>query len=395
MLPNIKVSQIKEIPDPKLRAVAQTFADIAIFAAQKVMAHQADPTKFPLPGAANSFEQIFQKYVRTLPPNVVNRATARVMAEVKRDPFRVAGGTPVLRRVNLQSAVSVEAQVQQAGPSLSPRINLAELRHAVGFHLPVSNKFRPQQSPATLEFDIVSVNCDEETGITNWGSDQMNIGGAAIDALGNVSSIGPYGLGTYDTGTNRTINGFLASFDLAAGRGWPRSCFAVLAPSNKAVGGLIDFINGLVEKARDYIATYVGAAAGAALGGYVGGALGAIGGPIGAALGALVGAAVGYVVGWAIDHLWSWIKNAFDGHVFKPVTFQFDLPFYGAMFSSAPFTGWWSGAGGHYTMSFQIQQSWGHPNVVTAATPMTDSLAVFEVGADTFVRGARWGGAGH
>lgn len=391
MLPTIKVSQIKDISDPKLRAVAQTFADIAIFSAQKAMAHRADPTKFPLPAAANSLEQIFDKYIRTLPPDIVKAATIRVAAEVKRDPLRATPNTLVLRRVNMQSAVSIEAQVQQAGPSLSPKITIAELREAVGIHVPVSHRFRPKQSDAALELDIVSVNCDEETGLTSAGSDSMNIGGAAIDAVGNVATIGPYGLGTYDSGTNRTINGLLTTFDLAIGRGWPRSYFVVLAPSNKAVGGLIEFINGLVQKARDYIASYAGAAVGAVVGGYVGGALGAIGGPVGAALGALVGAAVGYVVGWAIDHLWGWIKNAFGGHVFQPVTLQLDLPFYGATLSSGPFSAWWSGAGGHYTMWFQVQQRWGHPNVVTAATPATDSLSVFEVGSDTFIRNANWG----
>src|SRR3989442_97404 len=108
---DITTSEVTDIDDPKLRAIAKRVVKVARIAAEKAVAHQADPGHYPITSATDSLQQIFLSRFKELPPVKQQAAVVRVMALVKASEATRIAAYGDLAKVNLQSAASVSAQV--------------------------------------------------------------------------------------------------------------------------------------------------------------------------------------------------------------------------------------------------------------------------------------------
>lgn len=393
----IRLIEPTELQDPRLRAVADRIVDSTIFAGQRALAHLAEPTTFQLPVNPASFERLFVDFIHELPDADVSAAARRVAESVRHSPLASVSraNNAVFARVDLRTAEEIELQLARLSPEYSRLSSASNVPMTTGGAAlrPMSGEL-PGSETSSLRWRLRRLDCNEETGLTNIGSDHVYIGGVAIDAFGNSTKVPVQDLGggwdTTDdpeTWPDRT----LTSFNLDYGMGWPRPCTLILAISVRSAEGLWELLDKIVAKAKDEVVRYAAAASGAVVGTYLGIVAGSLGGPLGAAAGALVGALVGYVVGYVIEKLWGWLKSLFSGtKLFKPVTLSVEVPFHGAEFDYSK-NAWWKGHRGKYTATVDAVLNWGPASVPAAICQETDKLDIFRVDSQTNIQCKSWG----
>ncbi len=157
-----------------------------------------------------------------------------------------------------------------------------------------------------LRLYITEVRCIEET--NEWGSDEINLGGAATTPLGKTTMINQFEVSDdFDEGEKVTfgMNQVFTTWNLETeASGFPYVYAAIIAMAEKDDGGFYQFLKDLWEKVDYTVKKMVAGLVGAE----IGAALGAGFGPLGAAIGALIGAIVGFLVEWVIK----WFHNADD-----------------------------------------------------------------------------------
>lgn len=205
-----------------------------------------------------------------------------------------------------------------------------------------------------LKFLLDTVTCNNETGRTNSGSDEIALGGTASSASGTSTVIGERVISSdFDTGEvvsyGTGVN--LHTFDLMASA-YPQSFLVTIALAEKDHGGFSDFITSLYEKIKGSVTavfTAIGASAGLAIGATIGGTLGtAVGGPIGLAIGVAAGAILGAFVGW--------LASVYRDDLFEPQTAAITIPgplsdFNGSL-RSAQYNLGFIGFDGQYTVTY-------------------------------------------
>jgi hypothetical protein len=197
---------------------------------------------------------------------------------------------------------------------------------------------------------IRRVRCVEET--SEWGSDEINIGGSATTPNGTTSMINQFEVSDdFDEGelVDFGMNKVFATWNLVtAPAGFPYVYGAVIAMAEKDDGGFYQFLKNLWAKVDSEVKTAIAGLIGAA-----------IGGAIGNVLGAIAGAIVGVIIGWIINLF----DNKDDIIGAKPVLIT--LPssrksyYDGAELTSPqgrPYTLNFKGDGGHYrvAVSFKV-----------------------------------------
>lgn len=386
-----EVFQVTELKDPKLREIGDSIADLMKLGIKKAIANQADPRSYKLPGDQKAFENLFLKYFKSLPDAEQKATIKKVMADIQTKPYDAIHSNTVLTKVDFKAARSIESQVMAINPNFIKKISISELNHALKAQNPGriirDRGFVPHQSPSSLKLLLTNVYCEEETGLTSLGSDEMHLAGLTIGPLGDTATFGVFNLGNYDSGTNRPFSTELVNLSLN-GKGWPREFFATLVPSKKDVGGLWEYVQQIWQKVKDYAIQAITAIYGASIGAAIGTAIPGIG----TLIGGLIGAAVGYLVGYILDQVWEWYKNWATGHIFKPVTIGTTIGFYNSFYSGSPvspvISAWWKGAGGKYWMNFNWELSWGTSNIITAASRQPDIVDIFMVDNASVVKTA-------
>jgi hypothetical protein len=141
---------------------------------------------------------------------------------------------------------------------------------------------------------IRKVRCIEETSGLAEGSDEINMGGTAVDPLGNTSMVNQFQVSDdFDEGevVDWGMGKVFTTWNLAtAPEGFPYLYSAIIALAEKDDGGFYKFLHDLWDGVSKEVTAAIGAAVGAA-----------IGGAIANALGAVVGAIVGALIGWIIS----------------------------------------------------------------------------------------------
>lgn len=395
----VRILDTAAVETAALNELANELIEEVKFASGKAKAHLHDPRAFPVPSNLGALERIFVDLLHDM------QDPAR-LERLKSDGATFAGHPlegiarprhAQFQAVNLRKATPIHEQLAKAR---EPAITTGPI-HTLSGSLPTP----PDEPISTLTWHLNRVRCEEETGLTAWGSDHLYIGGTTIDPFGNVESGGVHDLtGVWNSGKELPFNTNLAVSNLSRGVGWPRTYYYIVAISVRGNDKLYEFLNKVVEYARDYAVNYLATAAGGIAGAWVGLKAGAIvgspGGPIGAAVGAAIGALVGYLVGELIGAVWNEISGYFKNEtkLFSPITIQVDLPMQGALSSDGantmPFPMLtWPGHGGEYRLYLDAKVNWIPSFNPAAIVRLPDRLEIATTDGHNGIQLKTWGKA--
>jgi hypothetical protein len=315
----ITMSEVAEIADPKVKAIAKRVLKELQLEAEKAVAHHAEPTTYPLSNDPDSGEQLFLSRFNQLNQTKRRIAVIKVMDSVKAPDSERKKFYGDLAAVNLRLSTTVEQQARKLTLPASikfPMSHLISLSQTPGQVLVTHSieGLTPQQTTDNLELRIHKVKCVDETNPEFWGDDEIALGGVAVDETGDTHKISQFLVGSsFDDGEQKTYSPpkRFTSFNLREGDKFPKTYCVTLALSEKDMGGFADFLNKLWSKVKEKVLALVAAAVG-----------GAIGTAVVPGLGTIVGAAVG----WALGKLVDWLIGLFGDDVFKPITVCVNIP---------------------------------------------------------------------
>lgn len=198
-------TEVTDLPDPRIRAIADRVARQVELAVAKVAANAGQPQQFPFPSAEtasdeNSIEQILAARFSTLAPGTQQAAAARAMDLINAPSDVRARRFGDLAKVDLRTSVAIE---QQVAALLFP----AELKFPAGELRPADN-------------------------------DKV----------------------TYSPPRNFT------TFSLTAGTEFPKSYFVTLVLAEIDMGGIPEFLDKLLSYVKDKVTAALTAAIGTAIG---------------------------------------------------------------------------------------------------------------------------------
>jgi hypothetical protein len=312
------MSQVAELPDPKLQKIAERIALEAELAVEKVAVSFTQPTEYPLTSDAKSIERILESRFNILPQATKQAAAARAINRINAPAAERAARYGDLAGVDLTNSVAIDTQVQAL---LFPE----DLKLPPDHPIIIFNLRRQERVPAVLlrqqatnklELRIHRVKClDETDGFlgSEAGDDEIYLGGTNVDESGDAEKIDPFLVrDDFDDGEEQTYlpPKQFTSFDLTEGTDFPKSYFVTLVLAEVDNGGLPEVLHKLLMWVKEKVTTALTTA--------IGGAIGASGGPIGAAIGAAVGAAVGLII--------DFIKEIWEDDAFEPATLRVDIP---------------------------------------------------------------------
>jgi hypothetical protein len=319
----IAETEITNITDPVLCNIAKWVRLQLELAVEKVAAHHADPTRFPLSTNTNSFEQILSGRFNSLSPAKRTAAANRALSRINATPSIRKRHYAELATIDLKSNVAIEEQAfSHAFPE---RLKITEA-HLAGIQAISGQIFEPNNILQPDLFDAVipvnvetlaksaasskctklavrlhKIRCVDETdGFlgTEAGSDEIWLGGMTTDATGTVKKVGILHVGD---GFEDNVSKFykpphtFCTFDLNKGAEFPKSFFVTFIMCEKDNGGFPEYLTKLFEAVKGYVASVIGASAGSLFGSFAG--------PAGAAIGAIVGAVIGWFTG-LLKEIW-------------------------------------------------------------------------------------------
>jgi len=327
MIDNMMSDEI-ELTDEKLQTIATRVLNTFQLAAEKGIAHYAEPTQYPMPTRPDVIEEIFLTQFKELTLVQQRTGVAKVMESLnapQAERKRVYGD---LARISLRSATAVEDQVKAIDLPESLKLSPQEIeRLAQQFQSDIDPEPVPgvvkgaSQAPAAaqplkkLELRIHEVNCIHEMKLEP-GADEISMGGSTIDAIGTVKLVKEFKVGNFHTGTVKKYSPpkQFAVFDLTAGKTYPQFFYAMLVIADKDKGGFTDVLNKLLDRVKEKVIEAISAALGAGIGGAIGSAIPGL------------GTVIGLVVGWLIGKLVGWLKKLWQDDVFPPKTVNVKIP---------------------------------------------------------------------
>lgn len=171
-----------------------------------------------------------------------------------------------------------------------------------------------------LRFKMDKVFCVDETGWDSWGSDEIWMGGTAVDETGDVTKISSWEVSNdFDTGETKNYNPdkLIQNFNVTeGGNNWPKHYFVHLVMAERDLGDFPDWISKLYEKVKGRLKEWL-----AGVGGSIGG---------------WIGAAIGWIGGWILDNAISWIKTLWEDDLIAKCTYHLTHVGPGADFNGSP-----------------------------------------------------------
>jgi hypothetical protein len=311
---DIITTQITELSDAKLRAIAKRVLNTMLIASEKAVASQAEPAAYKIGADLKSAEQIFLSRFKSLEATQKQAATTRVMGLVKAPVAKRAQYFDDLAKVDLQAATTVVAQVNALPfpAKLKLQANHLQALQLHGGLLPIG--LVPQQTTDKLEFRVHKVRCVDETNPEWLGDDEIALGGTTVDETGDTHKVSEFMVrNDFDDNEQQVYappRRFTMFSLLEGGSAWPKCYFVTLVLAEKDMGGLADFLNRLLDAVKAQVIAALGAAIGAVIGSTTG--------PIGAAIGA--------IIGWIVGKVFEWLKAWWSDDVFPPKTLTISIP---------------------------------------------------------------------
>ena len=314
-----------ELTDEKLQTIATRVLNTFKLAAEKGIAHHAEPTEYPMPTRPNVIEEIFLTQFQQLTSVQQRTGVAKVMESLnapQAERRRVYGD---LARISLRSATAVEDQVKAIDLPESLKLSPQEIeRLAQQFQSDIDPEPVPgvvkgaSQAPAPaqplkkLELRIHEVKCIHEMKLEP-GADEISMGGSTIDAIGTVKLVKEFKVGNFHTGTVKKYSPpkQFAVFDLTKGDTFPKTFEVVGVVGEKDHGWFGDFLIKLMEKVKGKVIEFISAGLGGIIGSTIPG----------------LGTVIGLVVGWIIGKLIGWLKELWRDDVFPPRILHMTIPF--------------------------------------------------------------------
>jgi hypothetical protein len=256
----IAASDEIDLDDPFFRNIARRVAQEANLAIDKATAHYAEPHKYPLPAQPDSMEQVIWQRVQTYSEDGRRRAAISVASRLQAGSWtsRRMTADPGLASVDLRSPVPVADQVD-AFP-LPEHLQSLAAAVAPASILSPRNQVLAATQARYLALRIQKVKCVDETTGTDLGSDEILLGGTAVDAVGNTRAISPFLVhNDFDDGESKTYNPprSLTTFDLRPGSHFPKYYHVTLVLSERDHGGTAAFIERLYRLVRDRVMSAV------------------------------------------------------------------------------------------------------------------------------------------
>jgi hypothetical protein len=349
------MSQVTELADPKLKAIAKRVLRELQVEAEKAVAHDAEPNNFPLAADANSTERLLLSRLQELAPVKQQAAHLKALASVKLPQAQRVQLYGDVGKVNLKVATPVEAQVRAMPLPTELKVTMAHLKtlvasdkvlvpHAITAAA-AGGGLVPQQTTDKLELRIHRVKCVDETNPEAFGDDEIAMGGLSVDETGETKVVSQFTVrNDFDDGEQKIYNPpkRFTWFNLKEGTTFPKGYAATIVLAEKDMGGFADFLNKLWDKVKGKVLEMAAAAVGAA-----------VGSATLPGLGTLVGAAVGWVIAKFIE----WLIGLFNDDVFKPFTVSVNIPSLSARWPGGKTDSPegvinYSGYGGTYSVTF-------------------------------------------
>lgn len=353
-MPNITLSEVSELADPKLKSIAKRVLNTLCVEAEKAVAHHAEPGTYKLSADANSVEAILLARFKTLSATKQQAAATLALASVRAPLERRQALYGDIGALDLKTATTVEAQVRALPFPAALRLQADYVQTHSMVHgqilvpqpsaAPITRDgLKPQANHSKLEFRIHRVRCVDETNPEWPGDDEIALAGVSVDESGDTKKITEFMVrDDFDDGEQKVYSPpkQFTFFSLLEGTTWPKSYAVTLILAEKDMGGLSDFLTKLWEKVKGKVLEAVAAAIGGAIGSTVPG----------------LGTLVGTVVGWVLGKFIEWLIGLFQDDIFAPITLTASIPSLGATWSgktdSPEGEVKWTGYGGEYRLVF-------------------------------------------
>jgi hypothetical protein len=137
-----------ELTDVKLQTIATRVLNTFKLAAEKGIAHHAEPTQYPMPTRPNVIEEIFLTQFKQLTPVQQRTGVAKVMESLnapQAERRRVYGD---LARISLRSAAAVEDQVKAIALPESLKLSSQEIERLAQ---PPQLEIDPEPAPGVVK----------------------------------------------------------------------------------------------------------------------------------------------------------------------------------------------------------------------------------------------------
>ncbi|MBE9108555.1 hypothetical protein IQ273_03875 [Nodosilinea sp. LEGE 07298] len=351
----IIASEMTETTNPKLKALADRVTNTLRLSLEKAIAHQADPTNYPLSADPNSFEQASLSYfnayfesrlqqisaklgpqkaseVQPLLTAQRKEVTTKVMTSLKAPQKERAVMYGDLAQVNLQLDSTVIQQVQAIRIPSTIKLSQQDLL-LINPSIPGVQRISgmdgsgltPQSTLNTLELRVRKLKCLDKTDVKNFlgiplelDPDAIALSAIATDPTGQVWNIAETPMGrNFDNGRTETYSPSksIARFALDRGTTWPRTYRASLTIAEKDDGGgLTVFSDRIFTEASRLVAD-----------------------ALDDEVGETWAEAIARVIVQVCKELWKWIIEALglNDDVYPPQLVQINIPSFGARFSGA------------------------------------------------------------
>lgn len=314
----ITMSEITELADPKIKAIAKRALRELQIEAEKAVAHHAEPANYSLPRDPKSNEQLFLSRFKQLNQTKQQAAVVKAMASVKASEAERKNFYGDLAAVDLRTNIAVEEQARKlALPAnlkfpMSHLTNLSQLQSQVLTPHPIKG-LTPQQTTDKLELRIHKVKCLDETNPEFFGDDEIALGGISVDETGDTKKIPQFTVSnSFDDGEQKVYSPpkRFTYFNLREGATFPKSYCVTLVLAEIDMGGFGDFLSNVWDKVSKKVLELISSAVGTAVNTVVAG----------------LGNIVGVAVAWVVDKFIDWLIGLFGDDVFKPYTVCVNIP---------------------------------------------------------------------
>jgi hypothetical protein len=310
-MPQQTTTQAQGHLNQKLKAVAEDVLQVIQLAATKVALNHAQPNNYTIAKDQNTFESILQARFERVSSLKKDAIAADMVTQLQAAPKAGRQRVADVRSVDFRLITPIESQVTLSPKLRGLTLTLDELTKMdkVDTLSPVASAANPLQK---LELRIHRVKCIDETG--GWleiGSDEIRLGGTAVDETGDTHKIGDFGVMNFDDGDVKTYSPpkSFTTFRLTEGNQFPKQYLVTLILAEQDQGGVSDFINNLLKKIKEEIAKRLAKLIGQAYP------------PI-----EIFNEEIRKAIKWVLDNVIDYILRLWSDDIFRPVTVRTRIP---------------------------------------------------------------------
>jgi hypothetical protein len=313
------------VPDdlePDLVAIALPIYRKWEAAALRVAANHTARKTFALPKEKGTPEAVLAERFRQIAkarPAVAQAASIRAADQLTLLKVQRRLGRVVSTDFTTRDSVDDLTKAPVSPPADSAAVLRLLDRHyaQLGMQRTTSGALAPQDR---VMLDLIRVVCiDETNGFlgSEWGDDEIYLGGATIDEQGKTGEFKPFKVGDFSDNDRKDFDPpkRLYTWQVGGGGSYPKHYFASLFLFEKDEGDLDATFEKLFRAFTDEVAAKIAALLGTAVGAL-------FGGPLGAAAGALLG----WLVGWLMGKLVNKLIAIWEDDPFVPKQVEFIIP---------------------------------------------------------------------